>query len=367
MDARWKSANYMVDIFDRTPKFRTAEMIHRHLEWHEGADDNLVSWTSSLLFALVYIFHLHANIRNRTEFQDIQLCVLDTSGLPDDAFIRDMDLVDAFQDEYQPLRDFKNMRRTYYFGEYLSQGALKIEGRCDIITAKCMIKHGLYDIRPEFEEFASWEVRPRPPWANPTRDLRRIISLEKSERPGITTAGLQAALGIAHEFDAPWRLPMAASLIALAAPRTDDKEILVSFRSSIFTDVERRACALQDTTFEGDHMLPEVKEFLDIMKSIYKDYYLNEFKGNRSAPCLQSIISALISGAARLGSAEIALRHLRIFTLSEDFVLYENSATEPNFSLVDVCSDKILGKLRTISSLSDVLHKRLTTVDEQNL
>ncbi|KAM3430295.1 hypothetical protein MY4824_007769 [Beauveria thailandica] len=261
-------------------------MIHRHLQWWRGDDDNLVSWTSSLLFALVYIFHLRANESHRSDFHDISLCVIDTRGLPDEVFIRDMDLVAAFREEHLPLQKFERMRRVYYFGEYLTQGALKIEGRCQIIPAQLIIENGLCDLRPEFESFASWEVQETPPWAKPTRRLREIFD------------------SIARLFEAPWRLPMAASLVALAAPRTDDNEILLAFRSSSFTDTARRDCCLQDTRFEADHMLPEVNEYLNIMKK-------------------------------RLGKAESALRNLRIFTLSEDFTTHENSQTEANFSLVD--------------------------------
>ncbi|KAH6714588.1 hypothetical protein BKA61DRAFT_605536 [Leptodontidium sp. MPI-SDFR-AT-0119] len=50
-----------------------------HPQWWKGHEDNLVSWTSSLLFALVYIFHLHANSNDRSAFDDIHLCIIDTN------------------------------------------------------------------------------------------------------------------------------------------------------------------------------------------------------------------------------------------------------------------------------------------------
>ncbi|KAJ6784934.1 hypothetical protein PWT90_04432 [Aphanocladium album] len=293
MDAKRKSADYTVDVFERTDKLGTADMIHRHLQWWRGQDDNLVSWTSSLLFALVYIFHLHANESHGCKFQDISLCVIDTRGLPDDVFIRDMDLVAAFREGHKLLQRFEGLRQEYYFGEYLTQGALKIKGRCHIISAQRIIENGLYDIRPEFEGFAHWEVKEKPPWAKPTRELRKRIDCEKSKRQGISRDGLKAVLAIAQLFEAPWRLPMAASLVALAAPRPDDYAILLAFRSSRFTgvslffmeimtppdanksDAARRGCCLRDPRFENLH---EVNEYLDIMKSIYKDYCLNKFE-----------------------------------------------------------------------------------------
>jgi hypothetical protein len=61
VDATKGASTSKVDIFARADNEQVAEMIYRHLRWWKGPEDNLVSWTSSLLFALVYIFHLRAN------------------------------------------------------------------------------------------------------------------------------------------------------------------------------------------------------------------------------------------------------------------------------------------------------------------
>jgi hypothetical protein len=68
-DARHDIPSSRLDVFARSDK-EVAAMIHRHLMWKEGLD-NLVSWTSSLPFALVYMFHLHANARDGSDFEDI--------------------------------------------------------------------------------------------------------------------------------------------------------------------------------------------------------------------------------------------------------------------------------------------------------
>ncbi|KAM3497795.1 hypothetical protein MY10362_008868 [Beauveria mimosiformis] len=243
MDARHEFPNWATDIFARTDRRQAAEMIDRHLRWWKGADDNLVSWTSSLLFALVYVFHLHANIRDMSKFEDIFLCMIDTKNIPDNVFIRDMDLIAAFSKESVSLHDFEGLRRRqsrdfsgyYYFGEHLTQGALKIEGRCEIISSKSIIDNGLYHIREEFQSFANWQVREKPPWANPVVEMREIFYSDKDQRRGMSSDGLEAAKAISRLLNPPWRLPMAASLVALAAPRTDDNAILVAFRSNDFT------------------------------------------------------------------------------------------------------------------------------------
>lgn len=213
-------------------------MIHRHLRWKPGDGHNLVSWTSSLLFALVYIFHLRANLSDGSVFEQINLCIIDTSTFPDGVFLRDLDLIRFYRSYDEGLRNFEPLRSKkrkgfsghYYFGEYLSQGALKIEGKCQIVSAQELMDRGLFSIRSEFGDFARWTPQERPPWANDVIELRQRFYTSKSERPGISEEGLQAAHDISRLFDAPWRLVMAANLIALAPPRVDDGIFLAWLR-----------------------------------------------------------------------------------------------------------------------------------------
>ncbi|KAF5700186.1 hypothetical protein FMUND_14429 [Fusarium mundagurra] len=244
MDARYEVADSRVDIFARANKKRTAEMLYRHLRWWKGPDDNLVSWTSSLLFALVYIFYLHANARDGSTFGNIHLCVVDTSSFPEAVFIRDMDLIRAYRSFDSRLWNFEGLRCNrrngfagyYYFGEYLSQGALKIEGKCQIVPARDIILRGLYDVRPEFAKFENWEPQQSPPWADAVIELRESFYLTKTKQQEICKKALNAAFGISRLFESHWRLPIAASFIALAPHRTDNEEILLKVRSREFTE-----------------------------------------------------------------------------------------------------------------------------------
>lgn len=158
MGARWDEEDCTVDIFSK-PDYQVADMLHRHLRWwRDRSDDNLVSWTSSLLFALQYIFHLHIKKSNTSSFEDICLCVLDTTGFVPGVFLRDMDLIQVYQPYNNELKDWAHLRRmkhkhlsgSYYFGEYLSQGALKIEGACQIVSARTIIDNGLYELVADF-------------------------------------------------------------------------------------------------------------------------------------------------------------------------------------------------------------------------
>jgi len=153
-------------------------MLARHLWWWEGSEDNLVSWTSSLLFAITYIFSLHANVRDGSTFDNIFLCIVDTACFPKRVFLRDMDLIHAYRSFDADLGRLGDLRAKqhgmhsgfFYFGEYLSQVALKIEDKCQIVSAEAIIGEGLYNLRPEFKGFSEWEKQKKNPPLGITRD-----------------------------------------------------------------------------------------------------------------------------------------------------------------------------------------------------
>jgi hypothetical protein len=59
----------------------------------------------------------------------------------------------------------------FYFGEYISQGILRVEGNCSIVSMQDLIDTGLFSLRPEFESF---ETRPAT-WANEVIKLRQVF------------------------------------------------------------------------------------------------------------------------------------------------------------------------------------------------
>lgn len=186
MDVTNNIPNARLDIFARDNEQEVADMLNRHLRWWKGGEDNLVSWTSSLLFALVYVFHLHASMTDGSDFEDISLCVVDTTFFPPGVFLRDLDLIRAFRTFDEKLDDFGDLRLKkrgglLYFGEYLSQGALRIEDKCRIVSAQKMIDQGLYDLQPRFREFAAWPKAWQPSWANPVLELREEFYREPGD------------------------------------------------------------------------------------------------------------------------------------------------------------------------------------------
>lgn len=216
------------DIFSIENKHRAADMLNRHLRWQPIQGNNLVSWTSSLLFALVYIFHLRASIHNGATLDEIQLLVVDTATFPKGVFMRDLDLMRAFSSLDQNLRNVEDLRHTkskwsssyFYFGEYLSQGALKVEGRCRMVSAQNIVDGGLYTIRKEFRDFADWKQEPRSArWANVVIKTREVFHYDISQRREMSKRAMKAVLRISRQFGPDFQTPIAANLVAIAAPR----------------------------------------------------------------------------------------------------------------------------------------------------
>lgn len=233
-DAESDSINQSIDIFSRSDRGAVATMLNRHLRWQggPGLEDNMVSWTSSLLFALQYIFYRHYNCQDRSDLSAIDLYVVDTTLFMAGTFIEDRHLMKAFAPYNADLRNLAQIRQSkhkdfngsFYFGEYLSQGTLCIHGKSQRVSAAAMVSHGLYSLRPELADVLESK---RTPWANKVIALREIY--HDDDRSSVKESAVRAAFDIAALFGGPWRLPMGIYLVALASTRDDEPRVLSAF------------------------------------------------------------------------------------------------------------------------------------------
>lgn len=240
-DAWNRRKDASTDIFSRKSYRQVAAMLNRHLGWcgQEQDPDNFVSWTSSMLFALRYMLFRHT--RYKLNLDEIYLCIIDTTAFPEGVFARDMDLLDAFLEYDSNLKNFKILRSkrhreytgSYYFGEYLSQGALRIQGNCDIVSAQVIIDQGLFILRPELAEYGSKAST----LANEVIRLREkfVRSKQLGHVPEASFIEVNAAMEIAQLFEPRWMMPIAASLLALRPRRRVDDAIVRAFRAPIFS------------------------------------------------------------------------------------------------------------------------------------
>lgn len=210
------------DIFATNTPRETAKLVADHLWWTRDEEgerrrDNLVSWSSSMLFLIRYIFYRHYDSADESLLGDIHLLVVDTEQFPPRTFIRDSDLINAFKRfdnrEKNGLLSLASLRdASYYFGEYLSQGSLQISGKCSTVSAQTMVSRGLLDLNDVFKN--AYEGVERKRWVKHVQDVRGTIKALPKTRPA-SLASLDQVFDIALEFGEAWRLPVAVHLLAL--------------------------------------------------------------------------------------------------------------------------------------------------------
>lgn len=227
------------DIFSNLnpqKRINVAGTLNKHLRWwpKDGPEDNFISWTSSLLFALRYIYYRFSSSRDGSSLQKIKLCVVDTTRFPRGAFVRDLDLIEAFHqfDHYhrpgRDLQDLQCMREGHhYFGEYLSQGSLKVAGKCQIVSADVFFgRDRLHHVQPLFEEIGHVPRNIyKPNWAANVRRDREAIWTNPQPLEKLRES-VMAVRAIVDNFGPEWKFPMAVYLAALVtqARKPDDEK-----------------------------------------------------------------------------------------------------------------------------------------------
>lgn len=260
--AHWNKSSSTEDTFsnlDSKKRTEIAQTLNLHLRWWpKGSyEDNFVSWTSSLLFAIQYIYYRHLSHKDGSSLAEIKLYIIDTSPFPRGTFIRDLDLINAFCESEESLKDFQSLRNRpdYYFGEYLSQGSLKIENKCQVIPADILFEQDrLRRIQPEFAEFAHIRCDTsggNPPWPREVNRLRNTLwpGTELPILPENEMSGrLQAVEEIMGYIASGWRYPIAIYFAALIGSESiiegqetsDDNVFFKYFRSEPFHSASSR-------------------------------------------------------------------------------------------------------------------------------
>ncbi|KAL0764224.1 hypothetical protein CaCOL14_013276 [Colletotrichum acutatum] len=261
------------DIFSMPPG-EAAEMLNCHLRGWARNDDNLMSWMSSLLFALQYA--LYRSILPRGELldnpSDIWIYILNTRLLSEDSFIPDVALLDAFVGKdlgrTYNLSKLRYLRRetSYNFGEYLCQGKLWIEGACSSASLQSIMDHGLFRLCPELG-------LPNEKLELAKRVCRLRIQCFASPTPA-TKADFRFASTIAQgcfgEED-DWAFPMTAALLSLRKRPINDVAIMEGFKA-LFSDYE--ICKHNLDTLKSFPLdtHPEIHQFSKIVQDLHSDY-----------------------------------------------------------------------------------------------
>ncbi|SMR54502.1 unnamed protein product [Zymoseptoria tritici ST99CH_1E4] len=255
-DAAAKLGSAAEDLFQTSDVAATAAEIANHLWWRRGdRADNLVSWTSSLLFAIQYMIYRRRLESDGSDLDEIMLCILDTSDYPAGTFACDMDLIKAFYAESEDLQKLHRMRTggIYYYGEYLSQGSIKIEGKCKIVSAQAMLDCGLASLWASFDPEFEGENR----WAKAVVQIRQSLLCSETSSDDIDDEQADIAVRIAELFGSRWRLPMAVNLLALLPGQLQAASIGgILIGKGGYKDDDFRICALVNVQTSDE--MPEV-------------------------------------------------------------------------------------------------------------
>ncbi|KAG2026639.1 hypothetical protein GB937_001424 [Aspergillus fischeri] len=224
--------------------FEAAKSLKNHLNWKCDANCNLMSWTTSLLFALQYGLYRHQKDDDRPAFEDIFLLMIDTRDFPEWTFIKDLEAVNA-------LNDYA-MRR------------------CEEVSFQKLIDLGLFELLPPLAVEAEWEK-----WARRAIELRQPFYRGEISSP--VANEVERAVRIAGDgFGGRWTFPVAAMLLAFR-PRADDQVILEGFKAE-FSEDKIRELSLHDIQIDchvlpdGRDGLPELVQFKKLVNDVHRHF-----------------------------------------------------------------------------------------------
>ncbi|KAH7109749.1 hypothetical protein B0J13DRAFT_294967 [Dactylonectria estremocensis] len=114
-----------------------ADMLYQHLTkpCFRGVDsDNLMSWSSSLLFVIQYAIW-RSHMRNRSP-ADIQICAIDTRKIPPGQFARDMWLLQVYRNIMEQSEEGKGFIRLRLANPAYDNGEIALLGHSPRFEAR---------------------------------------------------------------------------------------------------------------------------------------------------------------------------------------------------------------------------------------
>jgi hypothetical protein len=110
------------------------------------------------------------------------------------------------------IQEWRTQRvQRFYFGEYLSQGSLDIQGHSVQTSLENLIHNGLFKLVPAMGDHERWHL-----WAKRAVELR--APFENSDSPSVTARSeVRKAIVVAEKcFGSHWTLPTALMLLSVA-------------------------------------------------------------------------------------------------------------------------------------------------------
>jgi hypothetical protein len=206
----------------RQDRAKAVEMLESHLLWQNRIMDNLMSWTSSFLFAVQHAIRRHATDRPPPAPGSIHISILDTRKLPRGTFLPAVALLEAYN-----IQSEGKLNHDYYYGEYLSQGRMDLSNDTNAMTTlEALINHGLYKLYPPFADETE-----------KTRLCSRVLQLRESfkgipEVPSTEEISLAQDISVGCFLNISIRLVIMMNLLSLKPRYRLDIMILEAFRGN---------------------------------------------------------------------------------------------------------------------------------------
>lgn len=183
--------------------------LRQHLAWTKFIDDEFISWTSSLLWALQFAVR---KTKKSTE-HELRVCVLDTSRFHTSTFFSAPHLIQYFR-----LSEYSDIIDKYHTTEYLAHGSLNVRNCSSTVSLACLRENGLFDLMPELDE-EHWKQR----LFLRVRNLRWTMVSAVNPLSAVTCQG---ALQTASTFGEKWTMVMMIAFLALRGSPQDSGELL---------------------------------------------------------------------------------------------------------------------------------------------
>ena len=184
------------------------QMLENHLLWSGSADDQFISWTSSLLWALQHAI--------RKDFQgdiDVQICVLDSSKIEKGSFFSALDLLRIYR-----VPDEGKLARRYYNTEYLYHGGLFVHDSSSTVSFNLLREYGLFSLLSELDDPRYKHLLCR------TVEYLRV-TMVSIPRPVAPIEG-RTALQLSSLFGKEFIMPVMVALLSLRRRAPDDADFL---------------------------------------------------------------------------------------------------------------------------------------------
>lgn len=272
------------------PPAEAADALNRHL-WKiptEPGHSNLVSWTTSLLFALRLAFY---QSRAGIPLEDIKLCMVNTKLFPEGVFVRDLYLIKEYQHglpataqsfplsgQLQTLTSLLDLRKQHYFGEFLSQGALHVDGKSCIVSLADLRDRGLLRLSPALDRdhghfrWTNWVKQERGRWPVQTWALSWLDELARLNC--LVPAEL---LGLVSLFKPGFYLAAAAAFASLQPRDPRNYQLLLFLNHALAADADDATLEhyfnpcnpfLTPDQHAADEAMPEVHQANTLIRSL---------------------------------------------------------------------------------------------------